>query len=48
MNFLSFQVTETSSPVGKDRSQESQHNVWRQHIFKCSEAGNSELESDQA
>ena len=35
----------TSSPLGKDRSPESQHNVWRHHNLRCSEAGNSELET---
>ena len=33
----------TSSPLDNDLSPESQHNVWRHHNLRCSEAGNSEL-----
>ena len=31
----SCRLETTTSPMGKDRSPESQHNVWRHHIFAC-------------
>ena len=34
----------TSSSMGNYRSPGSQHNLWRHHNLRCSEAGNSELE----
>ena len=37
--------SKTSSPMGDDRSPESQHNVWRYHNWWCWKAGNSELET---
>ena len=38
-------LSETSSPMGNDRSPGSQHNVWLYHNLWCSKAGNSELET---
>ena len=38
-------IQSTSSPLGNDRSPKSQHNVWRHHDLRCSEAGNAELET---
>ena len=32
--FPIFEI-KTSSPMGNDRSTESQHNVWRHHILQC-------------
>ena len=42
-------IHQTSSPMGKECSPESQQNVWRYHNLWCSKAGNSELDtlSDQ-
>ena len=35
----------SSSPMGKDRSPWSQHNVWRYQNLRCSKADNSELKT---